>query len=136
MNATLQCLRAIPELQTCLATISETMGADSRRNIPISLRELFKELTKTGEPVMPMVFLTILQTAFPQFGERGGRGGGFMQQDAEECWVNLITCLRDIVPGLTKDGQAVKDKNFVDQFMTADVLTTCVLLSSSSTALR
>ncbi|KAJ3089887.1 Ubiquitin carboxyl-terminal hydrolase 14 [Quaeritorhiza haematococci] len=139
MNATLQCLRAIPELHKALDNVSNSLGNDSRSNLAISLRGLFQELEKSGEPVPPLVFLQILRLAFPQFGESDRRG--FMQQDAEECWGQIVSALREAVPGLDAEeadgasssvsgaGEAAEKKNiaaakFVDQFMTGEIIST------------
>lgn len=124
MNATLQCLRAIPELQSSLSHITTPLAAtshDPRSGLPISLKALFQELGSAGDSVMPVVFLQLLQTAFPQFGEMSRSGGGFMQQDAEECWMAIVGCLKELVPGLTMEGQTLPDKRFVDQYMSGTI---------------
>ena len=41
-----------------------------------------------------MEFIMTLRRRHPQFAQQG-REGGFMQQDAEECWSSLLTSLRD-----------------------------------------
>ena len=42
-----------------------------------------------GACVHPLVMLQVLHNAFPRFAERG-EGGGFQQQDANECWIELM----------------------------------------------
>ncbi|TPX58593.1 hypothetical protein PhCBS80983_g03040 [Powellomyces hirtus] len=122
MNATLQCLRAIPELQGALVKMPPTMTNDSRENLTVSMRALFEQLEKSGESVPPLVFLQFLRSAFPQFGEMDRTG--YMQQDAEECWGQIIQVLGEKVPGLTREGELNKEKHFVEQYMTGEFLTT------------
>ena len=40
-----------------------------------------------------LLFLQVLHNAFPRFAERG-EGGGYQQQDANECWVELMAMLK------------------------------------------
>ena len=61
----------------------------------------------------------MLRSLFPQFAERDRNG--FMQQDAEECWGQIIHTLES-VKGLTRDGQLHSTKKFIDQFMTTEFL--------------
>ncbi|GBE86944.1 Ubiquitin carboxyl-terminal hydrolase 6 [Sparassis crispa] len=121
MNATLQAMRAIPELQTALQ-ISAPPG------VPSSLRALYAEMSRTTESVIPEAFLLTLRDAFPQFAERMSGGPKFVgrtivdyaQQDAEECWTQLTQSLRD-VPGITGPSSSAAAK-FVDQFMTVEMV--------------
>ncbi|KAJ3039022.1 Ubiquitin carboxyl-terminal hydrolase 14 [Rhizophlyctis rosea] len=122
MNATLQCLRAIPELQTAMSKMPLSIGNDSEANLIISMRRLFDDLEKSGDSVPPLAFINVLRSVFPQFAEADRNG--FMQQDAEECWGQIIHALADKVPGISREGDLVKDKRFVDQFMTGELLST------------
>lgn len=73
MNATLQALRAIPELQTALQT-------NAPQGLPSALGNLYTQMSRTTDSVVPSTFLTALRQAFPQFAEqsRSGKGtGGF-----------------------------------------------------------
>jgi hypothetical protein len=45
------------------------------------------------EPVPPFGFLQRLRTLHPQFAQQSPRGGGFMQQDAEELYSALLNTL-------------------------------------------
>ncbi|RDX47629.1 cysteine proteinase [Lentinus brumalis] len=112
MNATLQAMRAIPELQTALEQSAPP-------GLPMALRNLYTSMAKTTDSVTPSAFLAALRHAFPQFAEQSRAtgvkalmGGGYAQQDAEECWVQLTNALKD-VPG-PSSGSA----KFVDQYMT------------------
>ncbi|TFY64553.1 hypothetical protein EVJ58_g2535 [Rhodofomes roseus] len=119
MNSTLQALRAIPELQTALQS-------NAPPGLPSALGQLYQQMSKTTDSVVPGTFLTALRQAFPQFAEqsRSGKGtGGFAmyaQQDAEECWVQMTNSLRDVsIPG-PSDGSSLPRK-FVDQYMTGEL---------------
>ncbi|KAJ3487917.1 hypothetical protein NLI96_g3205 [Meripilus lineatus] len=123
MNATVQAMRAIPELQTAL------QAAPSLTGIPSGLKNLYVQMAHTTESVQPQPFLQALRTAFPQFAELQ-RGGGFAmkgmsmpryaQQDAEECWVQMTNSLKD-VPGLPGPSGSAPTKNFVEQYMTGEL---------------
>jgi ubiquitin carboxyl-terminal hydrolase 14 len=151
MNATVQALRAIPELQTAL----ESAGGQSP--LPQALGSLYTQMSRTTESVLPLQVLTALRQFAPQFAERArgpsgaggsapsagitgsaamlGGGGGFAQQDAEECWGALVTAIKE-VPGLppsqspeasaqAQEGAVpdhrVADKKFVEQFLTGEM---------------
>ena len=47
-----------------------------------------------------------------------------MQQDAEECWGEIISALADNVPSITLDGETIPDKKFVDQYLTGETIST------------
>ncbi len=87
MNATLQTLRAIPELSDALFKYSGDLGnmlADPQHSIAVALRDLFLMLKSTGGAANPVLFLQILRAVHPQFAQQ--QNGQFSQQDAEECW--------------------------------------------------
>ncbi|KAF9923294.1 Ubiquitin carboxyl-terminal hydrolase 14 [Linnemannia zychae] len=119
MNATLQCLRVIPELVQDLQKYSGgTDNLDAGSNMTASLRDLYRQLNASGNTVMPMGFLTYLRRAFPQFSQQG-RDGMWMQQDAEECWSQLISTLKAKLPPHAEGKQ-----NVVTQFMQGEFTTT------------
>ncbi|KAH9886741.1 hypothetical protein C8Q73DRAFT_715186 [Cubamyces lactineus] len=121
MNATLQAMRAIPELQVALQNSTPS-------GLPMALRNLYTNMAKTTESVTPSAFVAALRHAFPQFAEqmRPGAGikallgGGYAQQDAEECWVQLTQSLKE-VPGLAGPSGSSASAKFVDQYMTGEM---------------
>ncbi|KAI9140228.1 LETM1-like protein-domain-containing protein [Paraphysoderma sedebokerense] len=123
MNATLQCLRTVPELQTSLSHLPPTFSNDMTQNIPISLRELYSQLKNTTSAVAPLVFLTNFRAAFPQFNQME-RGNIYSQQDAEEAWIQLVRCLKEKAPGVDFEGKKTEGKNVVDQFMGIELTNT------------
>jgi ubiquitin carboxyl-terminal hydrolase 14 len=96
MNATVQAMRAIPELQNSLLATSGGTGPLSG-----SLRDLYGQMGKTTEGVVPLRFLQVLRQVVPQFGEvdrgkSGAMGVAYAQQDAEECWGAIANSLKEV----------------------------------------
>ncbi|CAN8063680.1 unnamed protein product [Agarophyton chilense] len=94
MNATIQCLNAIPPLVNSVTSYSgRTDAMNPAEKLTAGLRDVFSRLKSTNIPsVNPLSFLAILRQVNPQFAERSNRGI-FMQQDAEECWGEILSHL-------------------------------------------
>lgn len=60
----------------------------------ILMGRLFKELDSSEDPIVPRTFTAAFRTAFPQFDEKDSRGF-HKQQDAEECFSQLMTVVAD-----------------------------------------
>ena len=130
MNATLQWLKSIPELQeslfkysgssTSLGTSSSDGYAVQQARITGSLRDLYSQMNKTTEGFPPIMFLQTLRSVFPQFAQKTNEGY-YSQQDAEECWSQIVNSLRASLKGT---GEQL---SFVDKFMVGKLLsrTTC-----------
>ena len=86
MNATLQTLRAIPELQQALVKYPTMTGPgvrDGNHELTRALGSTYASMRGTTSPFTPFAFLGILRQAVPQFAERArGPGGaaGYAQQ--------------------------------------------------------
>ncbi|KAG8957901.1 deubiquitinating enzyme [Tulasnella sp. 419] len=134
MNSTVQVLKAIPELQTALKsytapTPSTSLGTSLSSNVNAALTtalgSTFTGMSQTTEPFAPLRFLQVLRQANPQFGEvtrpnpAGMGGGGYAQQDADECWSQIITSLSN--GGLSAGGDA---GGWTDKYMAAEMETT------------
>ena len=53
-------------------------------------------MEKSAEPVTPMSFLLRLRSLYPQFAQQNPPDSGeYMQQDAEECWTQLLYTLKE-----------------------------------------
>lgn len=120
LNSTLQTLRAIPELQTALvnytpAPANSLTGELPHLDLPKQLRDLWKYMNETQEPVIPHAFLSALRSAYPQFAERSRSGPGFAQQDAEEAWSQIISQVRSKV----KLPEAAQN-SFIDKYMSGE----------------
>ncbi|KAJ7271055.1 hypothetical protein C8J57DRAFT_1320552 [Mycena rebaudengoi] len=148
MNATLQAMRAIPELHTALGVEKATPATSEAQPdvpgampdvvptppaatanapvltaLPAALGSLYTQMTRTTDPVAPMMFLNLLREVNPQFAERDRAhshgmnaimGGGYAQQDADECLTTIVTSLGS-VPGLSAAGTLEANKRFVQQ---------------------
>jgi ubiquitin carboxyl-terminal hydrolase 14 len=121
MNATIQALRAVPELQLALSV----PGLPRDEPLPQALRDLYKNMSSTTEIVDPGSFLNVLRQVNPQFAERDRNVKSFSlyaQQDAEECYNQIINSLRS-VPGIPSDdaGSGNRVKAFVEQYLMGEI---------------
>lgn len=94
MNATLQCLRPVPELQAALRAQPGGVSADLVNNFSTALRDLYGQLNASIDGVTPALFVSVLRRAFPQFAQQAPRTGAFMQQDSEEFLSTALTTLQ------------------------------------------
>lgn len=123
MNASVQALRAIPELQVALSVPE----LQSDTPLPRSLRELYASMSHSSHSVDPTPFLTVLRQVNPRFAEVDRREkainlAGYAQQDAEECFGEIINTLRNI-PGLSPEVSESQQtethrKRFIQQYLT------------------
>lgn len=129
MNASVQALRAIPELQVALTA----PALQSETPLPAALRDLYASMSRTTDSITPMTFLQVLRQVNPQFAELDrrehahGMMAGYAQQDAEECFGQIIHTLRN-VPGLPGPSTSISSatvgsegatntKKFVEQYL-------------------
>ncbi|KAJ3992196.1 hypothetical protein F5050DRAFT_1790129 [Lentinula boryana] len=140
MNSTVQALRAIPELQVALGVPSPNSSSSSSApnisgTLPKPLRDLYANLSRTSDAVNPASFLNVLRQVNPQFAERDrrgkgtmvGMGGGYAQQDAEECYSQVLNSVRDVEvpdslihPGVI-GGTGGQKKKFIEQYMMGEI---------------
>ena len=106
MNSTIQCLYAVPELREALNNETAAGGGTPAgaspgggRALAEATRDLFNEIKKSSSAVTPFRFLALLRQLFPQFAQMG-QGGVYSQQDAEECWSQVIQTLCREVPAV------------------------------------
>ncbi|CAN8001029.1 unnamed protein product, partial [Ixodes hexagonus] len=137
MNATVQCLRTVPELKEALAKfqgelyLSRTSGG-SAQSVTAALRDLYGVMDRSAV-VPPIVMLQVLHLAFPRFSEKSEHGG-FTQQDANECWTEMVRMLQQKLPAgeqsatETTAATPTKYSNFVDQYFGGvfDVTLKCI----------
>eukprot|EP01034_Spumella_vulgaris_P007152 gene7152-9112_t len=62
MNATVECLRYMPELR-------EAFGPVSGQTLTTSLRNTFVDMDRSGNSIPPYSFVQSLRTGFPQYAE-------------------------------------------------------------------
>uniref|UniRef100_A0A3B4UXU0 Ubiquitin carboxyl-terminal hydrolase n=1 Tax=Seriola dumerili TaxID=41447 RepID=A0A3B4UXU0_SERDU len=130
MNATVQCLRSVPELKTALRRYSGALrssGANApSQYITAALRDLYETMEKTSSSLPPIILLQFLHMAFPQFAEKGDQGQ-YLQQDANECWLQMMRVLQQKLEPLEPEtpmetesesgaASASAKKNFIDQY--------------------
>ncbi|PON96112.1 Ubiquitinyl hydrolase [Trema orientale] len=112
MNSTVQCLHSVPELKSALVKYSHSGRSNevdqTSHMLTIATRDLFNELDKSGKAVAPMQFWMVLRKKYPQFGQM--HNNYFMQQDAEECWTQLLYTLSQSLrsAGSSENPDAVK----------------------------
>ena len=68
----------------------DTLGRP-KIGIPQKRCVLLQNLERSSQPVTPFGFLMQLREKYPQFAQQ--RNGFYMQQDAEECWTQLLYSL-------------------------------------------
>lgn len=124
MNATVQCLKNVPELQDGLNSFEGKLNVGSvltnpSEAITASLRDLYKMMDKATTGFPPFIFLQVLHSAFPHFAEKG-EGGVFQQQDANECWTQIVRMLQQKLPSRKSNTEAtsagaVSSGSLIDQ---------------------
>ncbi|XP_063779640.1 ubiquitin carboxyl-terminal hydrolase 14 [Pseudophryne corroboree] len=132
MNATVQCIRSVPELKESLKRYTGALRASgemaSAQYITAALRDLFESMDKTSSSIPPIILLQFLHMAFPQFAEKGDQGQ-YLQQDANECWVQVMRVLQQKLEATEVDtdmevdsgaAAAPKKKSFIDQYFSIE----------------
>lgn len=104
MNATIQCLKSVPELRDALKEFKEDFSISSlasAQSITAAMRSVFNQMD-SGNSVTPVLLLQTLHMAFPQFAQTG-ENGAYRQQDANECWSELLKMLQQKLKPIKKD---------------------------------
>lgn len=122
MNATLQCLRSVRELRGALKDYREDSsggsglaGLASPQAITMSMKNLFEDMERS-DTITPVLFLQRLHIAFPNFAQTG-ENGSYRQQDANECWSELLKMLQQKLPAQKRSVEIpVKQSSFIDQW--------------------
>ena len=100
LNATLQCLRFVPELRSSLASFADTRatGGDANGALAMALSRLFDKLDASVDPVLPSTFVPLLRSFVPTpFAERTA-GGHFKQQDADSFLNHIMAHVLGALP--------------------------------------
>lgn len=118
MAATLQCLKTVPQLkhkiedspvQFSRQTLSGSQG------VTAAIKQLYKEMDDTCEPVTPFIMVKVLHMTIPRFAEKGEHGA-FQQQDANECWTEMMRMLSESLSGEGSTEQESVRKTFIEQY--------------------
>lgn len=134
MNATVQCLKNVPELKDGLLRYDGRIGVgsiltDPATAITVSFRDLVKTMDKTSDVIPPIMFLQVLHSAFPHFAEKTEQGV-YQQQDANECWTQMVRMMQQRLPALKDDSkeqavaEASSNTSLIDQYFGIDFSTT------------
>lgn len=125
MNATVQCLKAVPELRDALKSFRDDMSLVPAQSITLALKGAFEQMEKSST-VTPILLLQTLHLAFPQFAA-AGENGAYRQQDANECLTEMMKMLQQKLP-VASGANASKYSSFIDQYFggTFDVEMKCV----------
>jgi len=121
MNATIQCLKTVPELVDGLKSYSGQISiggvlSDTASAITTSLRDLYSSLDRSNtDSLPPIMFLQVLHTAFPHFAEKTEQGV-YQQQDANECWTQMVRMLQQKLPGKSNNDTASSSGSLIDQY--------------------
>ncbi|KAK6348768.1 deubiquitinating enzyme [Orbilia blumenaviensis] len=129
MNSTLQTLRSVPELHRELekyrsdggnpisrSSLFSSLSRGSNSDVTGSLRDLFQQMSDTTEGFPPLKFVNSLRIAFPQFDQKD-RHGHYAQQDAEECYSQILTALRQNLADTSDESSESKtNRKFVDTY--------------------
>lgn len=141
LNATVQCLKTVPELREALKKFSGGLAAAGSaslvpaQSITAALRDLYETMDK-GSSLPPVVLVQMLHLAFPRFAEKSEHGG-FQQQDASECWTELVRMLQQKLPAKedpstseddSQGAQASRQRSLIEQYFggTFDTELKCV----------
>ncbi|XP_034490942.1 ubiquitin carboxyl-terminal hydrolase 14 [Drosophila innubila] len=121
MNATVQCLRAVPELRKALDNFKHDSSDATSTAFTVSsaMKVVFAQMEK-GTTITPIVLLQALHRASPQFAQTG-ENGTYRQQDANECWSEILKMLQQkLVPLSQESDNTVAEKkvhnSFIEQF--------------------
>lgn len=126
MNATVQCLKTVPELKNALLSYDKTSGGGTAGDLTSALSDTMTALEKGGAGACAGAaarLLSALHATAPRFAERAA-GGGLAQQDASECWTEIVRALQQRLPA----APPVSDRNSViEQYFggTLDVELVC-----------
>ena len=103
MNAVVQCMKSVPELGESLKEYKEDFSINSlgsAQSITAAMRSVFEQLNGAST-VTPVLLLQTLHMAFPQFAQTGEKGS-YQQQDANECWSELMKMLQQKLKPIKK----------------------------------
>ncbi|KAK2113082.1 Ubiquitin carboxyl-terminal hydrolase 14 [Saguinus oedipus] len=129
MNATVQCVRSVPELKDALKRYAGALRASgemaSVQYITAALRDLFDSMDKTSSSIPPIILLQFLHMAFPQFAEKGEQGQ-YLQQDANECWIQMMQddSVKETDSSSASAATPSKKKSLIDKFFGVEFETT------------
>ncbi|XP_004927226.1 ubiquitin carboxyl-terminal hydrolase 14 [Bombyx mandarina] len=130
MNATVQCLKTVPELRNALLNYDKSStGGDTAGELTAALSETVSALDSGGSSACGVAaarLLGALHGAAPRFAERAA-AGGFAQQDASECWTEIVRALQQRLPAAPMPDKNATRASVIEQYFggTLDVELVC-----------
>lgn len=110
-SAAVQLLYSVPEVRAALEITNTEPNMNSLDGLCAHLRLLFSAMSKATKPIIPALFITCLRTVCPQFATQTSPesekeaaisgllpmlSGRFAQQDANECWTQLMLAIQRV----------------------------------------
>jgi len=107
LNAVIQCLKTVPEVNESIKNFvpkSRGSGGESSTGtsgnsgslLTMAIQDTYRNMDN-GNTAIPLVLVNLFRSTFPRFAEQGEQGM-YMQQDASECWTELMRLLQDELP--------------------------------------
>lgn len=96
LNSVVQCLRSVPELREALKDFKQESGFNAPQSMTLAIKSVFDQMERSAN-VTPVFLVQTLHNVFPQFAQTGEKGV-YRQQDANECWVELMKMLMKVEP--------------------------------------
>lgn len=112
LNSVVQCLRSVPELRESLKEFKQETGFNAPQSMTLAIKSVFDQMEKNAT-VTPVFLVQTLHNVFPQFAQTGEKGV-YRQQDANECWVELMKMLMKLeaIPGNNSGAYS----SFIEQY--------------------
>lgn len=114
LNAVVQCMRSVPELRDCLKEFKHESGFTAPQSITLAMKGVFEQMERSST-VTPIMLLQTLHNAFPQFAQTGEKGT-YRQQDANECWVELMKMLQQKLPMISNEVSKTSYPSLIEQY--------------------
>ncbi|KAF2346170.1 Peptidase C19 ubiquitin carboxyl-terminal hydrolase, partial [Trinorchestia longiramus] len=85
-----------------------------------SIKSIFQNMDEGSTP-LPIVMVELFRANFPRFAEKGPQGA-YMQQDASECWTELLRVLQDsLEPKQPELSKPLFRSSLVEQYMSGEM---------------
>lgn len=122
MSATVQCLKTVPELVEALSKFDVKLSImaplstePNTQGVTAALRDLYHAMGSCSV-FEPLVFVRMVHNTIPRFMQKG-EGGGFQQQDANECWTELTRILQQNLKPINENS---KYSNAIDEYFSGN----------------
>ncbi|OWA54853.1 Ubiquitin carboxyl-terminal hydrolase 14 [Hypsibius exemplaris] len=125
LNASLQCFRAVPELRQSLKQFSGQFSGwetdqEKSETVTAAIKSLYDDMDRFPNRMIPLMMVETMRKVYPRFAEQSDHGG-FMQHDANEAWIELMTNLKKqllpLSPAADSGVMPSTAANFVEQYL-------------------